>query len=85
MIKTIFLIIGIAIISIGFIPLFEYGSERPEPDQSSKCSVVSVYCISAIRYRKYPHLYRFQKKVSHCLGDVTATQMGLTLPVAGFS
>ena len=34
MIKTIFLIIGIAIISIGFIPLFEYGSERPEPDQA---------------------------------------------------
>jgi hypothetical protein len=34
MIKTAFLIIGIAIISIGFIPLFEYGSEWPELDQA---------------------------------------------------
>jgi hypothetical protein len=34
MIKTIFLIIGIAIISLGFIPLFEYGSEWPELDQA---------------------------------------------------
>jgi hypothetical protein len=30
MIKTTFLIIGIIIISIGFMPLFEYGSEWPE-------------------------------------------------------
>ena len=35
MIKTALLIIGIAIISIGFIPLFEYGSEWPELDQAS--------------------------------------------------
>ena len=34
MIKTTFLISGIAIISIGFIPLFEYGSEWPELDQA---------------------------------------------------
>ena len=34
MIKTIFLTIGMAIISIGFIPLFEYGSEWPELDQA---------------------------------------------------
>lgn len=34
MIKTAFLIIGIAIISVGFIPLFEYGSEWPELDQA---------------------------------------------------
>jgi hypothetical protein len=34
MIKTAFLIICIAIISIGFIPLFEYESEWPELDQA---------------------------------------------------
>jgi hypothetical protein len=34
MIKTTFLIIGIIIISIGFMPLFEYGSEWPELDKA---------------------------------------------------
>jgi hypothetical protein len=34
MIKSIFLIIGIAITSVGFIPLFESGSEWPEFDQA---------------------------------------------------
>jgi hypothetical protein len=34
MIKTAFLIIGIAIISIGFMPLFEFGSEWPELDKA---------------------------------------------------
>lgn len=34
MIKSAFLIIGIVLISIGFIPLFEYGSEWPELDQA---------------------------------------------------
>lgn len=34
MIKTIFLIIGIAIIGIGFIPLFEYGAEWPDLNQA---------------------------------------------------
>jgi membrane-bound ClpP family serine protease len=34
MIKTIFLIIGIIIITIGFMPLFEYGSEWPELDEA---------------------------------------------------
>jgi hypothetical protein len=34
MIKTTLLIIGIIIISIGFMPLFEYGSEWPELDQA---------------------------------------------------
>jgi hypothetical protein len=45
MIKTTFLIIGIAIISIGFIPLFEYGSEWPELDQAPN---VQLYPYVAI-------------------------------------
>jgi hypothetical protein len=39
MIKTTFLIIGIAIITIGFIPLFEYGAEWPELDRTSNAQV----------------------------------------------
>jgi hypothetical protein len=45
MIKTAFLIIGIAIISIGFIPLFEYGSEWPELDKAPN---VQLYPYVAI-------------------------------------
>lgn len=39
MIKTTFLIIGIIIISIGFMPLFEYGSEWPELDRAPNVQI----------------------------------------------
>jgi hypothetical protein len=39
LIKTTFLIIGIAIITIGFIPLFEYGGEWPDLDQASNVQI----------------------------------------------
>jgi hypothetical protein len=39
MIKTTFLIIGIIIITIGFMPLFEYGSEWPELDNAPNVQI----------------------------------------------
>lgn len=45
MIRSILLILDIAIISIGFIPLFEYGSEWPELDQAPK---VQLYLYVAL-------------------------------------